>query len=102
MLNNEIETILRGVSNDIDQIIVQKIFKPLSENLSKPKADKLWGTTSAAALLARQRIRNELGAALEALIKQAEEEARRDFAQELANSNDWRVLIEQELAETDK
>jgi hypothetical protein len=37
-----------------------------------------------------------------ALIKQAEEEARRDFAQELANSNDWRVLIEQELAEIDK
>jgi hypothetical protein len=32
-----------------------------------------------------------------ALIDQAVTEARRQFAQELANAKDWRVLIEQEL-----
>lgn len=69
-VREQLEILLHDASNEIDQVFVQTVFRPLTDGRSKKWSDEVWGITSEGAIKARHLIRNQLSISLLTLLDQ--------------------------------
>lgn len=71
-----IDEILKDISCDIDQVVVQDVWKPLCEGRSDKKKDELWSWTGDIARKMREIVRVNHKQELEQTIREAIERAK--------------------------